>query len=350
MRRMGWKKKSLLTGLVLCLLLTCASAFAGEVDFFTLSIDALDLTRLNNNEYVSLNLSSSMPGLRIIKQVSQSSELAQPVRLTLVRMDTQVLLVDKDYGYQSKQFDSGVIYLPYSSSYITPYLVTLYAGDMVYAIPYMHRQPRLTSNTGCSYGIRLRDLNPEMTSDWLMGTILDLDALRLSGTQTVNLCASDYYIIGYAKITMENEYISIQPFFNTEANVEVHGLSVYVINDASALCSDPQLINHPVYTVNQKIPVENLPSVMLYMPMLLSYDPVKLNSFDYNLNHPELIHQLNLWNGSSNPDSIPETPSSGFVWTEETEFDSVFAPHDDEIEWHIPQDDIILEDIAFPNE
>ena len=127
-------------------------------DFFTLNVDMLDMDSLNQNDYVAANLSAACQGIRVLKTISTSSELAEPVRLSLTRMDTQTLLFDKDYGYQSRNFDSDVIYLPYGGGSTVPYLVTLYVGDTVYAMPFMQDcSPGSSSTapapTACGFGI-----------------------------------------------------------------------------------------------------------------------------------------------------------------------------------------------------
>ncbi len=122
---------------MLCLALALPLSLALAVGSFTLDVDALDLTSLNDSQYVEAHLTSNAAGISVCKSVSPSSEVAAYVRLTLMQMDSHTLLFDKDYGYQSGQFDSGVVYLPLSDG-TTPYLVTLYVGDQVYAVPFMH--------------------------------------------------------------------------------------------------------------------------------------------------------------------------------------------------------------------
>lgn len=134
-------KKHLLRASLLALCLSLLSAAALAEDSFTIDIDLLDMDRLNSDDYVARELSSSAQGVRVVKYISDSSELAAPVRLTLTQMDTGNLLFDKDYGFAAHTFDSGVIYLPYTGERTTPYLVTLSVGNYTYAMPFMH-QPR----------------------------------------------------------------------------------------------------------------------------------------------------------------------------------------------------------------
>ena len=185
MKNRVWKKAVVLA-LLSCLLASCAVPGAQAEDFFTLNVDMLDMDSLNQNDSVAANLSAACQGIRVLKTISTSSELAEPVRLSLTRMDTQTLLFDKDYGYQSRNFDSDVIYLPYGGGSTVPYLVTLYVGDTVYAMPFMQLQPRLQFNSACTYGVRLRDLG--LGGDWLMGTMLNLTELRSVGMKDASPC------------------------------------------------------------------------------------------------------------------------------------------------------------------
>ena len=139
-------KKRMWLCVALCALLVWTSVPSLAEDCFTIDVDALDMNSLNSDEYVAQYLSASAQGVRVRKYISDSSELAAPVRLTLMQMDSQTLLFDKDYGLQSGTFDSGVIYLPYVADRTIPYLVTLTVGDYVYAMPFMHQQARLVAN------------------------------------------------------------------------------------------------------------------------------------------------------------------------------------------------------------
>lgn len=126
--------------LMLALACACPPAFAQDV--FTIDVDALDLDRLASDSYVQDRLTADAQGIRIRKYLSDSSELAAPVRLTLTQMSTYTVLLDRDCGYQSGTFDSGVIYLPRSADPTTPYLITLYVGGYVYAVPFMQTHAR----------------------------------------------------------------------------------------------------------------------------------------------------------------------------------------------------------------
>ena len=302
MKNRGWKKAVLLT-LLCCLLAGLLPAPARAEDFFTLNVDTLDMDSLNQNDYVAANLSAACQGIRVKKTISASSELAEPVRLSLTRMDTQTLLFDKDYGYQSRNFDSDVIYLPYGGGSTVPYLVTLYVGDTVYAMPFMQLQPRLQFNSACTYGVRLRDLG--LSGDWLMGTMLNLTELRNVGMKEIPLCASNAFYIGSATVMMQGDYLSVQLSFYPEANVEVHGASVYVITNGASLTGDPAYSGMAALSVGDWADVTGASTALLYLPMQVSYDPSGLPSLDYDEGSASTQEQLRLWQQNLSGDVQP---------------------------------------------
>jgi len=294
--------------LLLCLMLWLPCAL-GE-DCFTIDVDTLDMDRLNSDDYVSLVLSASTQGVRIRKYISPSSELAASVRLTLTRMDTKALLFDKDYGYQSGTFDSGVIYLPYVSGSTIPYLVTLYVGDYVYALPFMHMQRRMESNGACTAGVRLRDLDPAQSSDWLMGTMVDLDELRQSGGRTVEVCASNSYVIGTAYISLNGSTLNVSLHFDASAGVTLEDADLYVVTDGHYL-KDAR-----GRSLSAGADVSGAEWALVYLPMAVSYDPAGLPSFQYDWN--EASAQQQLWkdaHGSYSQNTAPyvtQQESSGW--------------------------------------
>ncbi len=302
--------------ILLCLMLcaTCSAACAQGVDCFRMAVDALDMTRLNQNDYVAQYLSAQSPGLRVTKVISESADGAQPVRLSLVEMINQTLVFDRDYGYQSGIFDSGDIYLPFLGNHTVPYLVTLYVGDMVYAIPFMQLQSRLFSNGACTYGLRLHDLNPSLSRDWHMATMLDLNALRYQGSMAVDVCASNAYLIGRANLMMQGDSLCVQLDLFRDADAEVLSQSVYVVTDCAALTSVlPERIGVPAYQPGEWIYVGDAATALLYLPMVVSYDPTGLSTFGYDPDRGYLAQQQTLWqqNLASAGTSEPEEPFGG---------------------------------------
>ncbi len=299
--------------LLLCLMLLLPAALAE--DCFTIDVDTLDLDRLNSDDYVAVALSASTQGVRVRKYISSSSEVAASVRLTLTQMDTKTILFDKNYGYQSGTFDSGVIYLPYVSDRTIPYLVTLYVGDYVYGLPFMHQQRRMESNSACLSGVRLRDLDPAQSSDWVMGVMVDLDDLRREGSRTVDVCASNSYVIGSAAIRLNGSDLSVDLRFSSKAEVEMENADLYVVTDGNVLSSTR------ARSASSSVDVSGADKALIYLDMKVSYDPAGLPSFHYDQDAAR--SQQRLWNdahesrGAASEWAQPETshdPVSSDGW------------------------------------
>ena len=294
-------KRKLVLGMVAIMVFLCAgtslsTAQAGA--YFTMNVDILDMDSLRDTNYVNRNLSAPTQSLKVEKYISVSEELAMRVRLTLQQMDTGILVFDKNYGYQSGTFESEEIFLPYTGNPVTPYLVTLYVEDWVYAMPFMQTVPRMLHNGACTYGVRMRDYNPSLTSDWLMGTMISLQDLRRQGLLTIPLCASNAYIVGQATVAAVGEgQISVSLAFDTNANVEVAHYSIYCVTSVAQLTG---IDGHQVgrsYAQGEVIDVGGAASVLLYIPMSISYDSVGMPTFDYDMaGNGELQRQLALWN------------------------------------------------------
>ena len=285
-------KKRMWLCVALCALLVWTSVPSLAEDCFTIDVDALDMNSLNSDEYVAQYLSASAQGVRVRKYISDSSELAAPVRLTLMQMDSQTLLFDKDYGLQSGTFDSGVIYLPYVADRTIPYLVTLTVGDYVYAMPFMHQQARLVANNACTYGVRLNDLAVAFYGDWMMGTMVDLNALAGQGSMSVDICASNRYIIGQATLSMQGSSLCVSVSFNSQANVTVQNQSVWVVINCADFAAGVQ---PPSHQPGEWVDVSGAGSALIVLSLRVDYDPAGLPAFYYDLSSSQLQSQLSLW-------------------------------------------------------
>lgn len=275
--------------LFVCLVLALPAAGAWAEDVFTISVDVLDLDSLNSDDYVARFLSANAQGVRVTKYLSDSSELAAPVRLTLTQMESGTLLFDKDYGYQTGTFDSGAIYLPYVGDRTIPYLVTLYVGQDVYALPFMQLQPRLRSNSACTLGPRMYEYSSVIGRDWLMGTMLDLDSLRQTGRTVIDVVATNRYLIGQATVEMQNDALMVSLAFDASANVEVESWQLYIATDCTALARGAWPASRQL---GEWVETGGASSALLYLPMLISYDPSGLPSASLS----DAQTQLALWN------------------------------------------------------
>lgn len=288
--------KSICTLLCLFLLALCAPAQAAAEACFPIDIDALDMQRVGNSDYVRQYLSGQAQGLRVSKYISDSDEFAARVRLTIMQAETSAVVFDKNYGYVSGTFDSGDIYLPYVDNNTIPYLITLSIEDWVYALPFMQLQSRLTHNSACTAGLRLRDANPALTDTWVMGTMLDLDALRMQGSLGVTVCASNQYQLGQADLTLVADQLSVSITLRQQANVEVHTCAVYLFGNVADLhTADPAAMGRAGFGLGQPIDVSGMHTALLYLPMILSYDPAGLDGFTYDPAAPDVAAQWALW-------------------------------------------------------
>ena len=280
--------------LLACVLFLPLAAFAE--DCFTIDVDALDTSRLNDNAYVSANLTAQAQGIRVRKYISDSNELAARVRLTIQQAETSAVVFDKNYGYVSGTFDSGTIYLPFVDNNVIPYLITLNIENWTYALPFMQYRPRLTGNSACTVGLRLGDQNPALSDAWIMGTMLDLDALRAQGFFSVSLCASNQYLIGQATLTVQGDRLRVDLSFEDAAAVDLQACAVYLFSAVSSLTTlNPAQIVQPAYAPGQEIDITGLRTALLYLPCIVSYNPSGLRDFVYDPYADDLSAQRTLW-------------------------------------------------------
>ena len=296
---------------------------------FVISVDSLDMSILNNNDYVARYLSADTPGLRVQKFISDSNELAAPVRLTLVQMDTQTLIYDKNYGYLGGAFDSGIIYLPYVGNYTVPYLVTLSIADWVFAMPFMRLEPRMKDNRACTYGVRMRDFDPGLTGDWLMGTMVDVGELRAQGIMSVPVYASNAFIVGEASLSLQGNGLTVTLAFYANAEVELNSFQLYCVTQVGNLfTAEPAGMTERKYGIGETIDLAGADTVLIYLPMSLSYNSAGLPSYGYDIGSSNSRRQLDLWNRNLRQgwqDSLPEEAPDQPGWME--------LPDDPESHW-----------------
>ena len=304
---------------------------------FVISVDSLDMSMLNNNDYVARHLSADAPGLRVRKFISDSNELAAPVRLTLVQMDTQTLIYDKNYGYLGGTFDSGTIYLPYVGNYTVPYLVTLSIADWVYAMPFMRLEPRMKDNRACTYGVRMRDFNPSLTDDWLMGTMVDIDELRVQGSMSVPVYASNAFVVGEAALSLRGNCLTVTLAFYTNAEVELNSFNLFCVRQVgNLLTAEPASMAERRYGIGEAIDIEGAGTVLIYLPMSLSYNSAGLLSYGYDIGSPNSQRQLILWDRNllqGWEDRLPEVEPDRAEWMEPPEDPESSWAEGDEIWW-----------------
>ena len=80
--------------LLLCALLVSMPALAE--DCFLINVDQLDMTQLRDDAYIAAHLTAQSQGVRVIKYISDSNELAAQVRLTIQEAETSTVVYDKN--------------------------------------------------------------------------------------------------------------------------------------------------------------------------------------------------------------------------------------------------------------
>lgn len=173
-----------------------------------------------------------------------------------------------------------------------------------------------------------------------MGSMLDMNALRQTGVAYLDLCASNAYVIGQASVWLQGTALSVQLAFNPSANVEVQGLSLYLIPHCADVNGDPSACGLPTVEVGDWLDVGNATSVFLYMPMQVSYDPAGLPVFNYDLSSGELQYQLALWQQQNRGglDQAAATPEPEWLPTSEPP-----------LETQTPTDPFLLVETAVPS-
>lgn len=126
--------------LIVSLLLMAGSVSCAENTVFTVNFDKIDSNAISRDDYVRSHLQSESPALRVRMHLTDSPELQQEVSLTISRSDTCQVVFEKRYGLISGDFQSEVIYLPFSNSEITPYLITLQTDATRHVLPYLQKR------------------------------------------------------------------------------------------------------------------------------------------------------------------------------------------------------------------
>jgi len=180
----------------------------------------------------------------------------------------------------------------------------------------MHLQARLSYNGACTSGVRLRDLSASLGGDWLMGTMIDLNDLRSDGYMSIDLCASNQYVVGTAHVYMNGSELSVDVDFASSADVEINQSTVYVATDCAAFAKGQYPAAHDL---GEWISVGGADSALLYLPMQISYNPAGLSSFYYNAD--AVRRQISLWdeNQSRNrsSDFVPAQPKADDGWSDD---------------------------------
>ncbi len=295
--------------LVLCLVFWAVPALGDTV--FTIDLDALDMNRVGDDAYVQQYLSGGAQTIRVSKFIGEDDGAAASVRLTVLRADTKQTMYDKDYGLISGVFESGDIYLPYPDSGSMFYLITLYLGQWVYAVPFLQVMPRLYNNGACTGGFRFSEASGGLSGDWLMGTMIDLDGLAQGGgVMQTPICASNQYLLGCATVKLSGGCLTVDIDLDANANAELVRYRLYIITDVSGVTTlNPNAMAQPSVQLGQPVEVSGAAYALIYLPMTVNYDSALLSTFQYDAYSVGTQYQLSLWETARAWTDAPEEPA-----------------------------------------
>jgi len=284
-------KYTLVFLLVACLAVGLGCAAAEEV--FVIAADQIEAQRLEEEGYAAQRLTAPTQYIQITCALGDEPV---PVKLRVSRSADGKTVHQKNYGQQKGDFRSEEIYLKYTGSGTAAYDITLTAGERQWQFPFYRKLMKLSRNTACSYGVRIREAAPGVTKGWPMATVVDLTR----GSQRVPLCASDRYVIGEVEIQLGGDslQVNVKPFDHID--LTVHHQKVYAITDPGTLTGldagamKRQLAFSPGEKVSIRDDLAGSPYVILYLSMEVSYDPNGLDVFQYDAS--ETNQQLNWWN------------------------------------------------------
>ncbi len=300
---------SLLVLLASILIVSAASADGT----FVIQVDKLDMSKLNDTDYVNEYLSAATQYIRINYALNGTKQ----VQLKVVQTSSGNVVLDKNYGQKSGTFRSEDIYLKFSSSSTIQYTVFLTVGQDTYTVPFYRRLMVLKNNTACTFGVRIKQLNKRLTDAWPMATPLDLTEIAAlpGGIKRIDLCASNMYVIGTVTVRVRDDKlrISLQLMEDEDADersFQIAEQHLFLITSPSEWNSlDPQRLAENAYEIGVDIDLtESLPNVqyvVLYLPVKLTYDPNGLSRFEYNQKeNPELIRQLEIWDAMKELETV----------------------------------------------
>ena len=300
---------------VLWMLIGIPAAALAE-NAFEIDVDRLDLEQVSDPAYQQAMLTAKTQYIRVSCQV----EGEQDVTLCVKRQESGETVYQKSYGPVSGRFQSDEIYLKYTGSETVPYAVILTVGEKHFEFPFFRQLITLTNNTACTYGVRIRDVQPGLTNKWQMATALDLSAVRglPGGRLEIPVCASDMYVIGTATVRVRDDSLRVTVSFLEGLDITLERQAMYLWTDPGAVSRlwDKSLDKLPRYATGTDVSISGdlggQERVILYLPMTVTYDPNGLERFSYDLeNDGALKEQLALWRQLIKDHAQPEPDTVG---------------------------------------
>lgn len=141
-------------------------------------------------------------------QVHASVPEGSTVRLKVILDENETpdsrdkTVFNRVYKNSKAAFKSPEIFLDFKKSATVPYRVELYVNDELRVSDYIYRMLLvLSNNTVCTRGIRFRDIDEGITTQWMMFTPVDLYEIDENyGVQVIDLVGSNMYLVGKLQI------------------------------------------------------------------------------------------------------------------------------------------------------
>lgn len=227
--------------------------------------------------------------LRVQKTLMDAAE----VRIQINREDTGDLILSKSFGIQWGCFDSGELYLPQKTDEDLTVAVTLLAGQKSYKRTYTIS--RNLERQACTVGPRLTELG--QSGDWMMATLIDLDALRETGSQMIDLCVQDKALLGKVNVILSENRLRVEPVLPKDWEPDITSADVYLWTDFRSLTWQSITSVQP-HALGEWIDVGDMSAALLYLPMTMRCDLIHCQPFAYS-DIPSLKGQRKLWKAST---------------------------------------------------
>ena len=196
-------------------------------------------------------------------------------------------------GYLMDPFCNQVLRLLQMEQFHNPDLGEIYERWM-FRVPLAFQGRMFTAlvDLGLLHPATGEDLAVAFYGDWMMGTMVDLNALAGQGSMSVDICASNRYIIGQATLSMQGSLLCVSVSFNSQANVTVQSQSVWVVINCADFAAGVQ---PPSHQPGEWVDVSGAGSALIVLSLRVDYDPAGLPAFYYDLSSSQLQSQLSLW-------------------------------------------------------
>ncbi len=189
---------SLCLAVLVCALPASSLAARGKEPLYTCDLDAAGTQAFLSERYFKARY------VQVKATVPEGSQ----VRLKVILDENETpdsrdkTVFNRVFKNAKAAFTSPEIFLDFKKSATVPYRVELYADDALLSSTYIYRMLLvLNNNTVCTRGIRFRDIDEGITSQWMMFTPVDLYDIEPNyGVKVLDLVGSNMYLVGKLQI------------------------------------------------------------------------------------------------------------------------------------------------------